>query len=226
MTHRPSARVLIVDPSGARPRVFGALRDEGVAVEVARHPGDALELITRSPPDVALIDLATADTREIVDALRSRDIDVIALAAPGDSAVIAQVRGQLAAVLVDPVAADAVVVAVQRSLELAALRRDAAALRTEVEGLQMAERRWRDVHREALSTLAHDVRASLAVVTMALPASGCGDSALERKLALTRRAVERACEVLGRALERAEVRSVDPADPPSVAGQVTTAAGR
>lgn len=223
MTHRRRARVLLIDASGARPRIDGDLRDGGCAVEVAPDASTVLELVAASSFDVALLDVATPRSRELLDALRARDIPVIALVAssPTRPALDSETRDHLAALLVDPIASDALAVAIDQAVESTTSRRSVAALRTRAEWLEQEAVRRRDLQREATSKLAHDVRASLAVVAMALPGLG-GDPVRDRKVGLAKQAVDRAC----RALELATRAAREESEEGRVAGQAATAAAR
>ncbi len=177
MTHpRSAARVLVVAEAGPRSVVERVLVAGGHSVE---HAPDA--------SDVALVDLATARD-ELLEALHARGIPVVALGAAAELERSAAARAEVAAVLTPPPEPGALLVAVERAVEMKRLKERA------------------QLDRDLLSTLAHDVRSSLASVVMVAPSLvGQGTPAQERKVMLLQRGVRRVERLLEDLLDIADL---------------------
>lgn len=203
MTHRhDNARVLLVDEGAEKEALECLLRARDIDVQATNDARDALGMTTDEVPDVVLLGMGVHGGRELLSALRARDIPVIALAsagplppgAPGagSTAELTAIRTEAAAYLARPVDPDALTIAITRAIETHGLRRDIAVLRARSEQFATDAKRKLRSQQELFATVAHDVRSHLAAVTMvtvslarnALPGQ-------ERKVVLMRRAVER-----------------------------------
>jgi len=206
MTHR-QARVLVVgDEASARRDLELALCDEGFIVQSADDVRGALETLAQDRAEVVMVDLAMGDRHELLRALRLREVDVatvVVVAAVDVASSYAAVREGAAGYLTKPVDSVALVLGVERALETRALRREINALRARREQFAMEARRSLRAREALLATVAHDVRAQLAAVTMVTSSLTRGDLPDEhrKRLALVPRAVKRIERIVGDLLD-------------------------
>ncbi len=206
MTQR-QARVLVVgDEASARRDLELALCDEGFIVQSADDVRGALETLAQDRADVVMVDFATGDRHELLRALRLREVDVVTIvvvAAADVASAHAAVREGAAGYLTKPIDSVALVLGVERALETRALRREIDALRARREQLAAEARRSLRAREALLATVAHDVRAQLAAVTMVTSSLTRGDLPDEqrKRLALVPRAVKRIERVVGDLLD-------------------------
>ena len=168
----------------------------GFIVQSAGDARGALEILTQDRADVVMLDLGMRRRHELLRALRLREVDVAAIvvvAAADVASAHAAVREGAAGYLTKPLDAVALVLGVERALETRALRREIEALRARREQLAVEARRSLHAREALLSTVAHDVRAQLAAVTMVTSslARGVLTDEHRKKLALVPRAVKR-----------------------------------
>ncbi len=221
-THR-STCVLLVDPARPPPQIESVLAEEGFTVRVAVDSADALELATANAPAVALVMLGVADAPELVAALDARDIPVIAMAAAPPSTIDVVTRSRLFAVLIEPVRTEPLVVALERARDSLAMLREVATVRARIVQLERDSQRYREAQRDRVATVAHDVRASLAIIALVLSSLEADlPASTHRKVALARDALARAGAILKGAIE---IDSVPSSGGPE-AGQHVTAASR
>lgn len=206
MTHR-QARVLVVgDEASARRDLELALCDEGFIVQSADDVGGGLESLAQDRAEVVILDLAMGDRHELLRALRLREVDVasiVVVASADVASAHAAVREGAAGYLMRPVDSVALVLGVEHALETRALRREIDALRARREQLAMEARRSLRAREALLATVAHDVRAQLAAVTMVASSLTRGDLSDEhrKRLSLVPRAVKRIERVVGDLLD-------------------------
>ncbi|OJY28508.1 MAG: hypothetical protein BGO98_05385 [Myxococcales bacterium 68-20] len=146
------------------------------------------------------------DRHELLRALRLREVDVatiVVVAAVDVASSYAAVREGAAGYLTKPVDSVALVLGVERALETRALRREINALRARREQFAMEARRSLRAREALLATVAHDVRAQLAAVTMVTSSLTRGDLPDEhrKRLALVPRAVKRIERIVGDLLD-------------------------
>jgi DNA-binding NtrC family response regulator len=142
MTTRDEAkakgRVLVIDDeASARSGLEKLLRQEGFTVDVAGDGAAALAIAVDRPPDVVVTDLKMPgmDGIEVTNKLHEQDPDlpVIVVTAFGDvSSAVSAMRAGAEDYLTKPVDFDALVLAIERSLERRDLRAEADNLRRQM----------------------------------------------------------------------------------------------
>src|SRR3954453_19791144 len=87
--------LVVEDDDQLRGVVARSLREEGFAVEVAATGSDALELVSRMPLDLLVVDIGLPDTdgRDLCQALRARGIRTPVLFLPARDAPLARTPG-------------------------------------------------------------------------------------------------------------------------------------
>jgi signal transduction histidine kinase len=128
---------------------------------------------------------------------------IVVVGAADIASTHAAVREGAAGYLMKPVDSVALVLGVERALETRALRRELDALRARREQLATEARRSLRAREALFATVAHDVRAQLAAVTMVTSSLTRGDLPDEhrKRLALVPRAVKRIERVVGDLLD-------------------------
>jgi len=135
---KPRARVLVVDDEpSARSGLEKLLRQEGYAVDVATDGQHALQVAADKPPDVVVTDLKMPkmDGIELLQKLRAtyHDVPVIVVTAFGEvSTAVQAMRSGADDYLTKPVDFDALMLAIERSIERNNLKVEAAELRRQL----------------------------------------------------------------------------------------------
>ena len=132
-----TAEILIVDDEAAiRDIVADILEDEGYAVLRAAESREALHLVDRRPPDLVLLDVwlegSELDGIEVLDAIRAREPELPVLIISGHGTIetaVQAIRKGAYDFLEKPFKSDRLLVAIERALEAARLRREIAELR-------------------------------------------------------------------------------------------------
>ncbi|TVQ32352.1 MAG: sigma-54-dependent Fis family transcriptional regulator [Geminicoccaceae bacterium] len=132
-----SAEILIVDDEAAiREVVADILEDEGYGVLRAAESREALALVDRRPPDLVLLDVwlegSELDGIEVLDAIRAREPELPVLIISGHGTIetaVQAIRKGAYDFLEKPFKSDRLLVAIERALEAARLRREIAELR-------------------------------------------------------------------------------------------------
>ncbi len=132
-----TAEILIVDDESAiRDIVADILEDEGYAVLRAAESREALHLVDRRPPDLVLLDVwlegSELDGIEVLDAIRAREPELPVVVISGHGTIetaVQAIRKGAYDFLEKPFKSDRLLVAIERALEAARLRREIAELR-------------------------------------------------------------------------------------------------
>ena len=135
---KKGVRILVVDDeASARSGLEKLLEREGFAVSTAHDGASALELVADFAPEIVVTDLKMPgmDGMELLSKLREREsaLPVIVVTGSGDvSAAVKAMRAGAQDYLSKPIDFDALLVAIERSIERRALRTEAEELRRQV----------------------------------------------------------------------------------------------
>ncbi|MEO1090966.1 MAG: sigma-54 dependent transcriptional regulator [Pseudomonadota bacterium] len=132
-----TAEILIVDDEAAiREAVAGILEDEGYVPRMAGESATALAAIDTHAPDLVLLDVwlegSELDGIEVLDEIRQRDPEMPVLVISGHGTIetaVSAIRKGAYDFLEKPFKADRLLVAIERALEAARLRREVKELR-------------------------------------------------------------------------------------------------
>jgi two-component system nitrogen regulation response regulator NtrX len=135
-----SAEILIVDDEAAiRETVADILEDEGLRATRAADADEALAAIDAGPPDLALLDIWLEGSRldgiAVLDELKRREPELPVLVISGHGTIetaVAAIRKGAYDFLEKPFKADHLLLAIERALEAARLKREVRELRLQV----------------------------------------------------------------------------------------------
>ena len=155
----PASVLLVDDERFARTVYADYLRAAGCEVEVADDPGMALELLRQRPFDVLLTDIVMpgGDGLQLLGDAKQLDPDiqvVVITALDRVDPAVRAIRAGASDYLVKPVTAEALQVAVQRSLATRALLAENTALRSHLNLFETCQRITAGLEREKLVPLA------------------------------------------------------------------------
>jgi len=132
-----TAEILIVDDEAAiRETVADILEDEGFRAQRAANSDEALSAVDGGPPDLVLLDIwlegSKLDGIAVLDEIKRREPEVPVLIISGHGTIetaVAAIRKGAYDFLEKPFKADHLLLAIERALEAARLRREVAELR-------------------------------------------------------------------------------------------------